>query len=74
MKRYIYKATEKKTGKSIKGAIQAESERAAGKLLIEQGYIPDSITEEGKGGILAKVQSKVPAKDRIIFTDKEIGR
>ena len=67
MKRYLYKATEKKTGKVIKGAVQAENERAAGKLLIEQGYIPDSINEESKG-VLAKLQNKVPTKDRIIFT------
>ncbi|MBQ6605988.1 type II secretion system F family protein, partial [Candidatus Saccharibacteria bacterium] len=68
MKRFVYRATERKTGKAVKGSIQAESERAAGKLLIEQGYVPDKITEEGGKGVLGKIQSKVPTKDRIIFT------
>ena len=49
MKRFKYKAKEKATGKIIKGNIQAENEQTAGRLLIEQGYIPDSITDEGQG-------------------------
>lgn len=68
MKRYNYKAKEKTTGKSVKGSIQAENERAAGKLLIEQGYIPDSIIEEGAKNLIAKAASKITAKDRIVFT------
>lgn len=68
MKRYNYKAKEKATGKSVKGSIQAENERAAGKLLIEQGYIPDSIIEEGAKNLIAKAASKITAKDRIVFT------
>ena len=68
MKRYNYRATEKKTGKVVKGALQAENERAAGKLLIEQGYVPDKLVEEGSRGIFDKIQSKVPTKERIIFT------
>ena len=68
MKRYNYRATEKKTRKSVTGTIQAESERDAGKLLVEQGYIPDKITEEGSKGVLSKITNKVSSKDRIIFT------
>ena len=37
MKRFIYKARDSKTGEMTKGVIQAENERTAGKLLIEQG-------------------------------------
>ncbi len=66
MRRYIYKAKEQGTGKIIKGTIQAESERTAGKLLVDRGYVPDSIREEG-GGIADKL-NKVTAKDRINFT------
>ena len=40
MKRFNYKAKEKSTGKSVKGNIQAETEQIAGRLLIEQGYVP----------------------------------
>lgn len=66
MKRFSYKAKEKDTGKVVKGNIQAENERTAGRLLIEQGYIPESIVDDDKN-ILAKTQ-KVTNKDRITFT------
>ena len=49
MRRYKYKAKEKKTGKAVKGLIQAENEQTAGRLLIDQGYIPESISEEKEG-------------------------
>ena len=66
MKRYIYKAKEKDTGKAVKGAIQAENEQTAGHLLVEQGYLPDSIVEEGTGILGGK--GHVTTKDRIMFT------
>ena len=66
MRRFDYKAKEKKTGKLVKGSIQAENEQTAGRLLIEQGYIPETISDEGTG-ILGK-QSRVSNKDRITFT------
>ncbi len=66
MKRFNYKAKEKKSGKLIKGTIQAENEQAAGHLLIEQGYVPESVTEEGAG--LGGLINRVTTKDRITFT------
>ena len=66
MKRFNYKAKDKKTGKTVKGNIQAENEQTAGRLLIEQGYIPQTVTEEGKG--LLSNKGHVTAKDRITFT------
>lgn len=68
MKRFNYKAKEVKTGKIVKGSIQAESERAAGKLLLDQGYMPEKIIDENAEGLLSKAKTKVPAKDRIVFT------
>ena len=68
MRRFIYRAKDSKTGKTVKGVIQAENERAAGKLLIDQGYVPDSVEEEDTSGLLAKLSSKVSGKDKIIFT------
>ena len=65
MKRFNYKAKEKGTGKVVKGNIQAENEQTAGRLLLEQGYVPDSIVEEGTG-LLGK--GHVTTKDRITFT------
>ena len=67
MKRFTYKAKEQSTGKSIKGTIQAENERTAGKLLLDRGYIPESVQEEGTG-FFSKAQTKVTANDRITFT------
>ena len=66
MKRFNYKAKEKETGKLVKGNIQAENEQIAGRLLIEQGYIPESVVEEGTG--LFGGKGRVTNKDRILFT------
>ena len=66
MKRYNYKAKDKKTGKILKGNVQAENENIAGRLLIDQGYIPQSITEEGTG--LLGWKARITTKDRIMFT------
>lgn len=66
MKRYNYKAKEKETGKIVKGSVQAETESIAGRLLIDQGYIPQTVTEEGTG--LLSGMNHVTTKDRIMFT------
>ena len=68
MRRFNYKAIDPKTGKQVKGVIQAETERTAGKLLVEQGYAPEKIEEEGNGGWLAKFTNRVTSKDKIVFT------
>lgn len=68
MKRYSYKAKDKKTGHVVSGSVQAENERAAGRILLEQGYIPQKVSEERKDGWLAKFQNRVSSKQRIIFT------
>ena len=68
MKRYNYRAREKDTGKQVKGSIQADNERLAGKLLVGQGLIPDSIVEEGTTNPFAKFNNRITGKDRIMFT------
>lgn len=68
MKRFNYKARNKETGKTVKGSIQAENEQTAGKLLVEQGYVPTSIVEEGANNPLSKITDKIKTKDRIVFT------
>ncbi len=68
MKRFKYKAKDKTTGKTVKGSIQAETEQIAGRLLIDQGYIPESVIEEGTDSIFGKASQRVTAKDRIMFT------
>ena len=66
MKRFNYRARNKETGKVVRGNIQAENERTAGKLLVEQGFIPDSIVEKGDGAF--GDSKRVTSKDRITFT------
>lgn len=69
MKRFIYRARDSKTGEMTKGVIQAENERAAGKLLIEQGMTPDRIDEDMSGvGLFQRMQNKITMKDKIVFT------
>ena len=70
MRRLEYKAIDSKTGRIVKGAIQAENERTAGKLLIEQGYTPDTIKEEddGSSGFFARFKNKISNKDKNVFT------
>ena len=68
MKRFKYRAKDKTTGKTVKGSIQADTESIAGKLLIDQGYIPESVVEEGADSIFSKSAQRVTTKDRIMFT------
>ena len=68
MKRFTYRAKEQGSGRPLEGTIQAESERMAGKLLLDRGYVPESLKEVG-GGIGEKL-NKVTAKDRITFTSQ----
>ncbi len=67
MKRFVYKAKEQGTGKIIKGTIQAETERVAGKLLVDRGYVPETLKEEGQS-FGDKISNRVTSKDRINFT------
>ena len=66
MRCYKYTANDKEAGKEVKGVIQAENEQTAGHLLIDQGYIPISVVEEGTGIFGGK--GRVTTKDRITFT------
>ncbi len=66
MRRFRYKAKDRKTGKNVAGTVQADSEQSAGKILVDQGYIPQTLTAEG-GGLFAK-PDRMNAKQRIVFT------
>ncbi|MBQ8984970.1 type II secretion system F family protein [Candidatus Saccharibacteria bacterium] len=68
MKRYNYRAKEKATGKVVKGSIQADSEQLAGRLLVQQDLIPETLVEEGASNPLSKLGARVTRKDRIMFT------
>ena len=66
MRRFKYKAKEKATGKIVKGFIQAENEQTAGRLLVEQGYVPQSVVDDAEG--IFGNKNRVTNKDRITFT------
>lgn len=72
MKRFTYKARDGKTGKIVKGNIQAENERTAGKLLLEQKLTPLSVNEETDGIFLilarrltTKIRSSLPDNSQL---------
>ena len=68
MKRYNYRAKEKATGKQVKGSIQADNERLAGRLLVQQDLIPESVIEEGSTNPFTKFNNRITTKDQVMFT------
>ncbi len=65
---YKYTARDAATGKKIKAEVQADSEKAATKLIREQGYSPLEITPAGGGPAALKFFNKVSTKDKILFS------
>lgn len=69
MKKFNYEARDTTTNKVVKSLVQADTETAAAKLLISQGFTPLKITEEGDGGNpLAKLTGRITTKDKVVFT------
>lgn len=69
MKKFTYEARDQATNKIIKASIQAESENAAARLLIAQGFVPLSIKEQiGDGSLLARITGRITTKDKVVFT------
>jgi len=69
MLKFDYEAKDPKTGKHVRAVVQAESERAAAKLLMEQDLIPVNIIEQSKkGGILRQLSDRISTKDRVVFS------
>lgn len=67
MRRFNYKAKDRKTGRVVSGTVQAESEQAAGRILIGQGYLPQKVKAEDDG-LFSRFSQKVTTKERIAFT------
>lgn len=69
MKRFNYEAKDQSTGKTVKATVQADSEHAAAKLLLSQGFTPHTIKEDtGEGNFLAKLGGRIRTKDKVVFT------
>lgn len=68
MKKFNYEARDKASSSVVKSMVQADSESAAAKVLIEQGLMPLDIKEiDENGSVLAKLSGRITTKDRIIF-------
>lgn len=69
MKKFVYEARDQATNKIVKANLQAESENAAARLLIKQGFVPLTIKEQiGDGGILSRITGRITTKDKVVFT------
>lgn len=69
MKRFNYEAKDQSTGKVVKASVQADSEVAAAKLLMSQGFTPHSIKEASEdGNIFSKITNRVTLKDKVVFS------
>ncbi len=69
MKKFNYEARDQATSKIVKSSIQADSETAAARLLIKQGFVPLSVKEQnGEGGFLGNIRGRITTKDRVVFT------
>lgn len=69
MKKFTYEARDQATNKIVKSTIQADSETAAARLLIKQGFSPLNIKEQiGNGSIFDRVTGRITTKDKVVFT------
>ena len=69
MKKFNYEARDQTTNKITKAAVQADSESAAARLLISQGFTPLSIKEQSENdNFIARLSGRITTKDKIVFT------
>jgi type IV pilus assembly protein PilC len=69
VKKFDYQAKDNSTNKMVRATVQADSEGAAAKLLIAQGFTPLDIKESNENGSLfGRLTGRITTKDRIVFT------
>ncbi len=69
MKKFSYEARDQTNNKITKATVQADSESAAAKLLINQGFTPLVIKELSESeSFFARLSGRITTKDRIVFT------
>ena len=69
MKKFTYEARDQSTNKITKAEVQAESEHAAARLLISQGFVPINIKEQNStDNPLSNLANRITTKDKIVFT------
>jgi len=66
---FSYIARDSTTGQKVKSEIQAENEKAASKLLTQQGLAPIEImAKNSSGSVINKYKNRVKTKDKILFS------
>lgn len=69
MKKFNYQAKDTSTNKIVKATVQADSESAAARLLIAQGFTPLDIQEmDENGSFIGRLTNRITTKDRVVFT------
>jgi len=69
VKKFNYEARDQATNKVVKSTIQADSETAAARLLIKQGFVPLEVKEQsGDGSFLSGLRNRITTKDKVVFT------
>jgi len=69
VRKFTYEAKDSSTDKVVKATVQADSERSAAKLLIDQGFAPITIKEQKDGeGFFDRLSNRITTKDRVVFT------
>ncbi len=69
MKKFNYEARDQASNKIVKSSIQADSETAAARLLIKQGFVPLNVKEQvGDGSLFARITGRITTKDKVTFT------
>lgn len=69
MRKFDYQAKDSATNKIIKSTVQADTEHAAAKLLISQGFAPLDIKESKENSnIFDRLLGRITTKDRVVFT------
>lgn len=69
MKRFHYEAKDHATEKVVSAEVQAETENAAAKVLMAQGFTPIKITEINEGtNPLTRLSGRITTKDKVVFS------
>lgn len=69
MKKFAYEARDQASNKVVKASLQADSESAAARLLIEQGFTPLHIKEQSdEKNFFTRLSSRITTKDKVVFS------
>lgn len=69
MKKFTYEARDRASNKVVKSVVQAESETAAARLLMKQGFVPLNLKEQvGDGGFFSRITGRITTKDKVVFS------